>query len=51
MALMALTVDGGRRRAQVREVADRTPDLVPVAKGKGKGKGYGYGLGPVPAYE
>ena len=40
---MALTlhVDGDRWRAHLREVAARTPGLVPVAKGNG----YGFGLG------
>lgn len=38
---LTLTVDGERWRRHLREVADRTPGLVPVAKGNG----YGFGLG------
>jgi len=38
---LTLTVDGPRWRAHLREVADRLPGLVPVAKGNG----YGFGLG------
>ncbi|HET7326784.1 MAG TPA: alanine racemase [Nocardioidaceae bacterium] len=38
---LTLTVDGPRWRAHLRSVADRTPGLVPVAKGNG----YGFGVG------
>lgn len=38
---LTLTVDGDRWRGHLREVADRTPGLVPVAKGNG----YGFSLG------
>jgi alanine racemase len=38
---LTLTVDGDRWRAHLRAVADRTPGLVPVAKGNG----YGFGVG------
>jgi alanine racemase len=38
---LTLEVDGDRWRAHLREVADRTPGLVPVAKGNG----YGFGVG------
>ena len=38
---LTLTVDGDRWRRHLRAVADRTPGLVPVAKGNG----YGFGLG------
>jgi alanine racemase len=38
---LRLTVDGERWRRHLRSVADRTPGLVPVAKGNG----YGFGLG------
>lgn len=38
---LTLTVDGPRWRAHLRGVAERTPGLVPVAKGNG----YGFGLG------
>jgi alanine racemase len=38
---LTLTVDGDRWRAHLAGVADRTPGLVPVAKGNG----YGFGLG------
>ena len=38
---LTLTVDGDRWRRHLRTVADRTPGLVPVAKGNG----YGFGLG------
>ena len=38
---ITLTVDGERWRSHLREVADATPGLVPVAKGNG----YGFGLG------
>jgi alanine racemase len=38
---LTLTVDGDRWRRHLRSVADRTPGLVPVAKGNG----YGFGLG------
>lgn len=38
---LTLSVDGDRWRAHLRAVADRTPGLVPVAKGNG----YGFGLG------
>jgi Alanine racemase, N-terminal domain len=38
---LTLTVDGERWRRHLRAVADRTPGLVPVAKGNG----YGFGLG------
>jgi alanine racemase len=37
---LTLTVDGDRWRRHLRTVADRTPGLVPVAKGNG------YGFGP-----
>jgi alanine racemase len=37
---LTLTVDGDRWRAHLAGVADRTPGLVPVAKGNG----YGFGL-------
>ena len=37
---LTLTVDGDRWRRHLRAVADRTPGLVPVAKGNG----YGFGL-------
>ena len=37
---LTLTVDGERWRTHLREVAERTPGLVPVAKGNG----YGFGL-------
>jgi hypothetical protein len=40
MALV-LRVDGARWRAHLRDVHERHPDLVPVAKGNG----YGFGLG------
>jgi alanine racemase len=38
---LTLTVDGERWRSHLRAVAERTPGLVPVAKGNG----YGFGLG------
>ncbi|MGC4109866.1 MAG: alanine racemase [Nocardioides sp.] len=38
---LTLTVDGERWRGHLRAVAERTPGLVPVAKGNG----YGFGLG------
>jgi alanine racemase len=38
---LTLTVDGDRWRRHLRSVADRTPGLVPVAKGNG----YGFGVG------
>lgn len=38
---LTLTVDGPRWREHLRRVVDRTPGLVPVAKGNG----YGFGLG------
>ena len=38
---LTLTVDGDRWRRHLREVADDTPGLVPVAKGNG----YGFGVG------
>ena len=38
---LTLHVDGDRWRAHLREVADGTPGLVPVAKGNG----YGFTLG------
>jgi alanine racemase len=38
---LTLTVDGERWRRHLRAVADRTPGLVPVAKGNG----YGFGVG------
>ncbi|HEX3930324.1 MAG TPA: alanine racemase [Nocardioides sp.] len=38
---LTLTVDGDRWRRHLREVADRTAGLTPVAKGNG----YGFGLG------
>ena len=38
---LTLTVDGERWRRHLREVADQTPGLVPVAKGTG----YGFGIG------
>ena len=38
---LTLTVDGDRWRRHLREVADHTPGLVPVAKGNG----YGFGIG------
>ncbi|WP_110180822.1 alanine racemase [Nocardioides solisilvae] len=37
---LVLTVDGDRWRGHLRDVAERTPGLVPVAKGNG----YGFGL-------
>ncbi len=37
---LTLTVDGGRWRAHLEQVADANPGLVPVAKGNG----YGFGL-------
>lgn len=37
--MFTLTVDGDRWRANMRAVADRTPGLVPVAKGNGYGLG------------
>ncbi len=38
---LTLSVDGDRWRRHLRSVADRTPGLVPVAKGNG----YGFGVG------
>ena len=34
---LTLTVDGERWRAHLREVAEATPGIVPVAKGNGYG--------------
>jgi alanine racemase len=38
---LTLTIDGERWRGHLREFTDRTPGLVPVAKGNG----YGFGVG------